>query len=272
MSRQNAARVEVPNNPSDKLGYLMESWGDRLTLENPRFSERYYKGEMHLVARFRHGQSGEFVASIQREGCGGVRLEDERFLIRSKPPLVDPESTLVHRDITLRHSASRISGGHRQQKVMLVHDVRLMQTQQDFALSSAIWFDSLDSFNRVSPESLYYSLSSGFVFLGSLELCGEVNGIIADRKMEIPERPVSSGCDGHTVVTNMIKRTPEIVNDVPDNRGNFIGNGEGTLDIPDSLSRLRVILGCNWVSFGGELRPNFLEVLDVMFGPFDFGS
>lgn len=259
MSLEHPTRIKVSHDVPDKLGDLIQRWNDRVTFENPRFSERYYKGEIHFLVCFRYREPGEHVASIQREWGAGFSLENQRLLAAPDVPVAESERSPVHRHIASRHRMGRILSSHRQQKVMLVDDVRLVQTEQDFAPSSAIWFDSLDSFNRVWPESLYYSLRRGFVFLGSREPSGEVSGVVSNREVKLSERPVAICCNKHTVVTDVVERTSQVVQDIPDNSRHVVGNGNHMTEIPTSISRLEVVIGSDWVSIGGRIPTKPLE-------------
>jgi hypothetical protein len=70
-------------------------------------------------------------------------------------------------------------------------------------------------------------------------------------------------------MTDVVQGAPEIVDGIPGNGAEVVGNGLSVSQIPDSLARLRVVLGFDWVSVGDEVNPSLLKIKDVMFGPFN---
>src|ERR1700694_2119513 len=61
-------RLEVGHNVAHKIRHPLERFENRITLNNPRFAERYIEQEIYLLVHFRiRGVDEEFVAYLERE-------------------------------------------------------------------------------------------------------------------------------------------------------------------------------------------------------------
>src|SRR5207302_1803612 len=106
--------VKSPNNVADKMSSLIERFGDRLTLENRRLSERYSKGELHILIRMRYRDSVDYIAFLQREGCGRIGLKDDGFFL-SGVSASDSHAFRKSLNNFRRHAESRILESRREQ-------------------------------------------------------------------------------------------------------------------------------------------------------------
>src|ERR1017187_7772896 len=68
--------VEIRNQGADSISRLMEEHNNWLSPDDLRLSERYLKGDVHVVLHVRLGDSGEYVACLRIEG-GGIRVLQE---------------------------------------------------------------------------------------------------------------------------------------------------------------------------------------------------
>src|SRR5262245_24738964 len=72
-------RLELGKQVADSIKHFLKRFNDRLTLDNPRFEERYLKGELHLLCHFkcRSGVEGvEYVALLNRDKGFSSRNDD----------------------------------------------------------------------------------------------------------------------------------------------------------------------------------------------------
>src|SRR5262245_20505769 len=66
-TESNEQRLETNNDVINRLHHIMERWQERLTLDNLRIADRYVKGELHILVRFRIGGiDEEHIAFFQR--------------------------------------------------------------------------------------------------------------------------------------------------------------------------------------------------------------
>jgi hypothetical protein len=73
------ARFEGFDNAVDAISHLHDRFQNRLTLNNPRFVDRYIKAELNLLIQFRvRGIDPEFFACLQREKIIGGPYEKAR--------------------------------------------------------------------------------------------------------------------------------------------------------------------------------------------------
>jgi hypothetical protein len=268
-SAQEPNFVQSSDEVANKVRRLIEKWNDRLTFDNLRLSERYLKGEIHILICFRYGDSGEFVATIQREFSERLSVKEARQF-SGGVFIFNPETVFISRDCFWRHTMGRITKSDCKQKMMLVDNVEAVDMPQNCATSSLVWFENLNSFDRVWPKSLYYSRRLGFIFRGSLQLCSKISEVASNGKVQFSEgmaMPLRAN-PGQTIY-EMVKSAPQTMNSVAGDEGRPIGNGECGGKIPNALSRLKVILTANDIGFFNESKRSFLEVTNVFFGPFD---
>jgi hypothetical protein len=147
-----------------------------------------------------------------------------------------------------------------------------MDVPKDCAPSSLVWFENPNSFDRVWPESLYYSLRLGFVFRGFLKPFGKLCGVTSNRKVQVLERPTAAGMNPNQAIDKMVEGAPQTVHSVSSDKGYPIGDGEFIGKIPNALLGLRIVLGSNYVSVLKESVPFGLKIKDVLIGPFNFGA
>ena len=107
---------------ADQISKMLDRFKQRLTLDNPRFIERYVKSELHILVHFVIGGTGqERVACFQRKqtignfekqgwkACKGVILAEYLDVVRS--PVSAEVETLI-------------AGTDSNQQPMLINDVK----------------------------------------------------------------------------------------------------------------------------------------------------
>lgn len=273
--RSNSGKKSIfeksPRDIANKFHGLMERYSNRLTLENLRLSERYHEGELHILICFRNRDSMDYIALIQRERCGGIGLKDKRLLLRGVSALDSDTLGIASNDIG-RHAKSRNAQCCRDQGTMLVKNVQLVDIPEDSALSSFIWFDSLNSFDCLWPKSLYYSSCCGFVFRGFCKPLEELHAVSSDREVEILERSYPVCVNQDQSVNKMVESTTQSMDSISNDERQRIGNGPCTVKPPDSLSGIKVIIGADFISLDLKSIPFGTQIDDVLFGPFDLGG
>ena len=239
----------------DKINHLMKCFDERLAFNNPRLADRYRKSELLVLIRFRVRLiDEEFIACFQREQ--GVLGSDEQRKMGdliignegSQPPHECGASVDALETRTDRH-----------QQAVLIHDVKFVQLPEG-VIPSLVWFDRIDRIDRVLPHALYLSRLAGFIFLGGVE----------DRKIDIIEGPRLTRSDQDELVGQMIESTSQTLQDFPRDHVDDRWHLTHADEIVNELSRLRMSLGADNVRISGEESlEGFIQLLDVVLGPFD---
>ncbi len=124
---------------------LHKRFKDRLTLDNPRFVDRYIEGKLNLVVRF------------------SVRLVKEEFFA-----LFQREEILLH---FADHEGADIEalkcGPDCHNQAVFVDIVQAMEGPEIGPIASRVWFDRFERIHRILPHSLYFSRKAGFEIFGA---------------------------------------------------------------------------------------------------------
>ncbi len=139
---------------------------------------------------------------------------------------------------------------------MFVNDIQFVKPPQ-IKPYAFVWFDLIEKFYSLFPNSLYFSRRSGFV----------LRGVFKDRKHGLGIWRVSFG--EHKLPNQMVKRTSEVVDCVSCDARNLGNYGSDSGDIVTALSGLRVVLGHDFI--GITLKEGVdgkIQLLDVLSGPF----
>jgi hypothetical protein len=245
-------RREIGNQVVNKIKHTLKRHEQRLTLNNPRLSERYNDGELEVMVYFRTKILEEYVACFKR--ANNILGE------RDSPIAVAGEGLKGgNRSREVTHQVNGEGCSPRsEQEPMLVDNIQFMELPER-VLPSFVWFDRIDSFYRFLPHQLYFSLFSSFIFLGAIE-DGERGG--RGRKVS---------CTFDKLPCQMVKSTSQVVDNIPADQGDF---GRDLLSRPNAVLNciriIRVTLGQNIVRFGiTEGSEGLIEITDVLFGPFD---
>ena len=129
-------------------------------------------------------------------------------------------------------------------------------------IPTLIRLDRVDGIYSRRPRSLYFSHLAGFVLREG----------VSDGKVDAPRigRLVSSG-DADKLIGEVVEGAYQTLNHIAGDQGYHGRNWLDSAEIVDRLSRLHVSLGQDFIWVGRVERDDFgLQVLDVLFGPFDF--
>lgn len=233
---------EIGDRAVNNIRHAMKRFHNRLTLDNPRFIERYIKRELQLVILFRIGDiNEEFCAYLQREqAVSGDNIKPFAAASLGRPDTNRAESAAV-----------------RNQSAVLVSIVKSMETPKR-VIPTLIWFDRIDRVHGLLPHALYFSARFGFVF----------HGAIGNRKSSDAD-PWSTASSDHELPRKMIKGAPHILKGVSRNASDVRGSLFSAGDVINQLSCLRITLSSDSIGVGLSESPNCLvQLVDVMFGPF----
>jgi len=242
------------------IKHLMKRLDQRLTLNNLRLSERYFKSELHLLIHFRiGGVNEEFVACFQREQAISRSEKNigHRDIIGVTKPSFTP--SLHHYSMHMWPDIDApVSRSDSNQKAVFIDVVKLMETPKRI-VPSAVWFDRVNCFYSVWPHTRYFSSATGFVS----------RGVIEDRKVCLRGRGTTA--NDNKIVGQMVEGAPKIVNQIPGDSGHSKGRLPNAEEIIDQFSSLRIMLGSDYIWVGHQERANFnLKITEVLFGPFNF--
>ena len=71
------------------------------------------------------------------------------------------------------------------------------------------------------------------------------------------------------MMSQVIEATPKVLNHVPDNQRNAVGNLRNAVEIIGALSRVRIVLKLDYISARlEEPVPLRFQFVDLLFGPF----
>ena len=254
--RSNKAWSERFDNAAHAIRELNKRFHDRLTLDNPRFVERYAKFELHILVRF--GVSGideKFIARFEREtNIGGA---DEQ--LGESEPL--RESGLGHWSESRENVHALKHRPDWDNQAVLVDVVEAMEGPEIGALSSIVRFESADRIDRVLPHAMYFSWKSGFEFFGSL----------GDQKTCLVPVAPATRTDEIELLGQMVQRTAQVVKNVTGDDSDVGWKRISPRDIIDQLSGRWIALSGDFVRIGiKEVTNNRLKVTDMFVGPFNF--
>lgn len=256
-------RPEGENNVINQIKHLLERFEQRLTLSNPRLSKRYDEVTLQLLLHFRTRDGEEFVACLQREdrrcerhekvGPVGIRKGHIRPVTTSKR-LHDGSA------FTWRDAAEVIRVSHCDQQAVLVDVVKFVE-QPERVVPTFVWFDRVDYVYSILPHALYFSSASGFVYRGTVK-----------NRERCPKRGIFAS-NQDQLMGQVVQRTSEIVQSVAGDCRKRRRSLWKIIDVKRKLARLRIALASDYIWLG-EAKPECidfgLQVVDVLFGPFDF--
>jgi hypothetical protein len=126
-------RAEARNDVADKLGKLMQRWEQRITVDNPRFSDRFCTSQIHILLRLRGVNAIEDSVLVIEQGRSSSEVEQSCFADGNKV-------------------------------AVLVQDVELMQPPQSI-IPAFVRFEFVDSILRWPENTLYFSSLFGWITL-----------------------------------------------------------------------------------------------------------
>jgi hypothetical protein len=256
-------RLKSCHSVADEVSEMLDRFQHRPRLENLRLIERYIKREFHLLVHFHIREvNKEFVALFERaEDVGGT--DGDRNV---RPDLSRKKFSNFRcaRETTYykRANINATKAGPDSHKcAVLVDVVKAMQDPEIVTLSSFVWFESAESINSVLPHALYFSGNKAFVF----------RGLRSNKKASFMPIHSGAGADEIELLGKVIESGSEILNGVSQDHRNFSGDLFDSRHIIDQLSRLRIVLGQNFVwVYSVEGHNSVIQIGDVLIGPFNF--
>jgi hypothetical protein len=257
MSLEEGPKAE--NQVVNEIRHLLERWEHRLTLDNPRFIERYAKAELHLLAHFKlpAGIERDFVAYFQ---AIEVRASSPQDHIVGHREVSDDFRSDVFDQALQRYVWIR-NRRYRNEQAMLISTVQAIEDGQLRTLSSVVWFDTVDRVYSVLPQALYFSRSAGFVQRGAA-----VGG-----KIEVSGRSIGSTVNQEQLVDQVVEGAPQVLDHISDDGAEVERDWSGFRQIKAWLANMRIALGRDFVGMRCGKDPDLgIDLSDVLAGPFDF--
>jgi hypothetical protein len=149
-------RLELENRGANEISEMLERYKNRLTVDNPRFIERYLNSELHLLAECGiDGTDVQFVAYFQRE-FGGLssfkkRTSPEPF---GRSPTARGGEMKFPQALDAQVLINSTSNSNKQ--AMLVDSIKTIENGQ--VLSIPLWSAIIRSGGRTlmpMPSALY---------------------------------------------------------------------------------------------------------------------
>jgi len=251
----------------DQISQLKKAWDERLTLENPRFAERYFKMKLRLHVHVRSiPKAGfdpvDFCAIFQRKGFversvvkadvfGLERQIDDRTVRAAASNLHDLDRFWSVND--------RIAGcAYCYEKAVLIDDVESMNGEKTL-IPSLVWFQRFDHAHRSIAGSIYFSLQTGFEVIDAEQADRELGSVIGLSAISFDKLP-----------REMIEGGPEIVNCIASDGGPSPGKLSLDANAKDPIAGLLLILSNDRIGLAFQKGVDFrFEVFDVLLGPLD---
>lgn len=251
-------RRKLPDDAVHKSKQLMDRFNQRLRLNNLRLVERYVKGELHLIVRFFiRGTNEEFVADLQG-AQGVVGLEESRRWRQGRSDELLQTCYDMSAQIQVPESRSDSD-----QVAVLGEVVQFVEHPELVSFPSLVRFERIKGSNDACIDSLYFSLTIGFV------LC-ESFGVFRDREVDVPTIHSRIALEEQSV-SQVIENGNHIANRIPGDLRDVIGNAIDMANVIDQFSRVRIALDSDFVWAGiKEGADCLIQIRDVLFGPFDF--
>jgi hypothetical protein len=220
----------------------MQRWEHRITARNLRLAQRFLNLELHILLHLR----------VIKTSIGwGILLEKEIPI----EPVGMQEKVM----------------GKREQRSMLINAVKFVDAPER-VIPTFVWFEPIESFYDLWPDTIYNSGLAGFV----------TSEILANRKVVLLGN--SAPADQEQVAHQVIEGASQIVRDVACSSEHFggearhisagIGGGEALLEfergfVRRAIGTLQVSIGDNYVSAlcGQNVG---CEIMEVLFGPLNF--
>ena len=244
----------------DELVHFIERFEQRPTLDNLRLVDRYLEGKFHLALQIHDSRFDvNYIAYLQRfDGSAEVGVLNEgqnstRITAFTDCGAHSPVVEFRRCPVFVPHCCS-------EQQPMLIDIVQSGELPQT-VIPSLVWLERIDTFNSLSRSSLYYSTTLGRHILIEALAKGEVDVLLGCNRRILD----------HDLIDQMIKSTPEILQDIPSDDGDHGRNFRNRNDLKNMISRLRINLAPQEIGIFFVEGVEFdLQLTDVLIGPFDF--
>ena len=245
--------VEDVSHAACELDELTEAWNDRFTCGNPRFAERYVKGELELGVFFdlfdRAGNRKEFGAVFNRFPAA---LRRQGKYGHFKRPIFEPFGWNDGENICLHEARP-----YRNDFVVFIHDVEFAENPERFA----------PTLIRLEPAYKLLGLLAGSLY-GTLEVAGELSSTCADREASAVSH--LHAVRYNTLAYEMVERRSQVMDNIPDDQRNLAWDGFVDFEPEDVIASFRIILSNDSIWISRTICPEFgIEIGKMMFGPLD---
>lgn len=254
-------RSEIRDNPANPVSETLQRVDNQFALNNPRFVERYAKGELKVVLHVRVRNGKEYFAYFQgKTGVSGVsRLNNHSRQIGGGEGVrvAREENSCDLLPLTRQHVVMRDRACSRKQKAMLVDVVKVMETPE-INIPSIVWFEPVDDGLCSCMDSLYYSSSLGrSIFLRTI--ANGKSGDTINRGTTVSQDKLSN---------QMVEGTSKVLNGVSGKSRNGQRNVSSAVKCPFDPIRITIVMDRNLVGVAIEKSVDSrVEVLDVLLGP-----
>jgi len=207
------------------------------------FGDAYCKVRANILFRFRCGNSQEFFACVQRDWRSLYDLDSLGGDFWEK--------TTLRRHLIWSEAIDMTYDAHSQKESVLVRYVQSVEKPEE-EIPSLVWFDTVEGFESLLPNSWYKSAQRGLVSLGTMrnwELC------IGSDNFDQP-------------ASEVIQRTTETMQYITGNQWDAAGDVRNFIDAIGNLSGLSIDSSgkSDRIRFT-QLAGHGTELLDVLLGP-----
>ena len=241
----------------DHARQLMDRFEQRLTLSNPNLIDRYLESKLHLRVRLLINASNvEFDASFKGKSLVGWNEKKTRSFNQGSSVFDRKQICYQRSDIDtccLRANC--------EQQAVLLDVVKSVKHPED-VIPSLVWLERVDGVKCGLRSALYFSAFFGFV-TREIVRDGEVDpfGI----RGSIPR------ITANQLECEMVEGRRQILDSISRDERQGYRDSLGPCQIADKLCGPRIVLGSNFIRVGLMEGVDFpFQILDVLFGPFDF--
>lgn len=221
-----------------------------------RFSERYLNSESCVILYLRDRHGVEFAAVFQKCGRDVRRAEHADGKTSGKCIFQDSADPLP---IAPREAMPGQTNPCGDDECVLVSVIYLCQIVDCPSVPSSVWLNSIDCLDSILPRASYFSQFLGVILLGRRK-----GWEIRKPDLIRPRANFDQMC------SEMVESASHILDSVSNDCGKRQWDILEKMDAPSSLSRLRIVLGRDFIWVGGFEGEDFpFEVTDVLFGPID---
>lgn len=247
---------ESGNDVVNQIRHILERFERRFDFDDPRCVERYVERKAAILCHGTiEGFDVEFVASMQHIRPIASRKHEE-LAAESDQVHVGPNSSGARDHIKTPGDSCA------DKELMLVGLVQLMQLPERVPLPALVRLGCIDCIYHLLPHGLYLS-SRGLV----------IRGAPSDRIVHDPLRLRAAEGVDHELMGDVVERASEILDYVGGNSCKRVRHGISLADVVNAFAGLRIFLHQDFIG-AGVIKgcESKLKILDVLFGPCNFGA
>ncbi len=242
-------RFKTDHRLANKIRNSIQHWQERCTLENPRFIQRYKKGELQVLLKFSTGfVPKEYVIVFERKPD-----------INENHPRIRPLPLCEQFWEYARQVNSKVPANNCNWEPVFVDDTQAVQAPENISLPSLVWFNSADRIYSILPHALYFSKAVGFVVSGT-------------RTRKLNPLTFAAICSTPESTCQIVQGASEILDGVSSDGGD---HGIDWLHVRDAIRRAAICIHLAdrfvWPT-PYEFGDLDFKILDMMIGPFDLDA